>query len=177
MRFRAWVSISRNSSLSSTRRMESIRDPCAPGGSRRSTSVGDRAGHARLARLFLHVVQLLLGLVQFLLLGVELGVVFAVLLGPVALVAQSVAGVGVVGGSAQTIFALQQVEFALQQRNLLLLVGEALLPLLEGGIALLGRAFLVFVRLLLVLGGLVTCGGVATVGGFGVVRRRRLPGH
>src|ERR1700687_2575452 len=89
-----------------------------------------RSRHPRLARFVLHVLELLLGIVQGLLLVGDLLLVLRVLLVPVAGVAQSVARVGVHGGGTNLIFALQHVEFARQQINLRLLRRNLVGPLL-----------------------------------------------
>src|SRR5690349_6459915 len=121
MRLSAWVSISRSSPLSSTRRMESIRDPYAKRGNAgpeagATTSICHRTGHALPPCLVLHVFQLLLGLIQLLLLEVQLLAVIALLLGPGGLVAQGIAGIGVVSRGAQAILTLHYVNFSFQQR-------------------------------------------------------------
>src|SRR5437870_6442587 len=86
--------------------------------------------HACFASSFLHIFELLLGVIECLLLVGHLLFVLRVLLVPVRLVAQTVAGVGVKGGGAHAILAIHYVEFTREQINLVFLVGDFFLPLL-----------------------------------------------
>src|SRR5512147_3155797 len=92
---------------------------------------------ACLARLLFYVSQLLLRGVQGLLLAVDLRLLFAAVFGKLGLVAQLGAGIGVKSGRAQALFALHDIEFALQPGNLVFLrldlVGQ-LIALLRAGV-------------------------------------------
>src|SRR5437870_4496460 len=88
--------------------------------------------HACFASSFLHIFELLLGVIEGLLLVGNLLFVLRILLVPVRLVAQTVAGVGVKRGGAHAILAIHYVEFTREQINLIFLVGDFFLPLLHG---------------------------------------------
>src|SRR5579859_3869598 len=129
------------------------------------------SGDASLAGFFLHVLELLLGIVEGFLLVGNLLLVLRVLLVPASFIAHAVAGVGVHGGGANLVFALQHIEFARQQINLLFLGSQLVLQLFQGSLlggliflSGLGRT-LGFVIWSLVVGGL----GLAA-GGFDLAR-------
>src|SRR5450432_768269 len=93
-------------------------------------------GHAGFTGIFLQVFEFLPGVVESFLLGGDLFFVLCVLLVPGGGVAEAIAGVGVEGGGADLVFALQHVGFAGQQVNLVFLRGEPGLPVLPLGLAL-----------------------------------------
>src|SRR5215470_2501478 len=88
-------------------------------------------GGACLARSFFEIGQFLLSVRQGLLLGVNVILLFATILGELALVAEARPGVGVVRSRAQFLLALQDVEFTLEGGNFLLLRFDLSCPLLR----------------------------------------------
>src|SRR5260370_42021941 len=93
----------------------------------------------RFAGLFLHVRELLLGVVQSLLLGGNLFLVLALLLGIFGVVAQTGANVSGVDGGVNLALALQNIEFAFQPRDLLFLLRDLSRPLVIHFLVLIGR--------------------------------------
>src|SRR5882672_6820616 len=89
-------------------------------------------GDAGFAGFFLHVIEFLFGVVDGFLFVGDLLFVVSVFLVPVGGVADAVAGVGVHGGGANLVFALEHVEFAGEKVDLVFLRGELCLPLFVG---------------------------------------------
>ena len=85
-------------------------------------------GHSSLARLFLQIVQSLLGVIHCLLFLGNLLFVLGVFLVPCGRAAEAVAGVGIESGGAQAILALGHIQFTREQVNFALLIGNLLLP-------------------------------------------------
>src|SRR6266700_2781561 len=93
---------------------------------------------AGLASLFLKISKFLLPGIQGLLFGVDLRLLLAAVFGKFGLVAQHGTRVCIVGGGAETPFALRYIEFTLQKGNLLLLLADLLLQLFALLLPLLG---------------------------------------
>src|SRR5579871_1370801 len=87
-------------------------------------------GDTGFAACFAHVFELLLEICELLLLGGLIVLELALLVGPVPIVAQAGAGIGVESGRLELVLALEQVELLGGGINFLFLLGDLAAPLL-----------------------------------------------
>ena len=104
-----------------------------------SRLLASRRGNPRFAGFFLHVRELLLGVVQRLLLGSNLFLVLALFLGIFGVVAQTRAHVSGVDGGMDLALALQYIELTFQSRHFVFLLSDFSRPLIGGFLVLFGR--------------------------------------
>src|SRR5947209_19496858 len=143
-------------------------------------SVNLAGGDTGFARIFLRLFQLLLRTGQGLLLSVNLSLCFAVVFGEPCLVAQLHAGIGIISSGTEPGFAFSYIQFALELRDFLFLIGNLFLPFFRVSFTLCVGLFVLVCILCIIFAGGSRRGALSAAGlgiACGYCGLRRLADH